>query len=270
VGRPAMKTRSSPSKSSKGRRRVGRALVGTSGWSYDHWKGVFYPQRLAKARWFAFLAERFPTVEVNATYYRLFPERTFQSWAAKAPRGFVYAVKMWKRVTHERRLRDVEEPTAEALTHAALLGDHLGPILVQLPPGLRRDDGLLAGFLELLDRLGERADTRFCATVEFRHASWFDDAVYELLRRAGVALCLFDSPRLTCPRVVTAGFVYVRFHGRPKLFASLYPESALRSWARWLGEQRDAGRDVFVYFNNDVEGHAITNAGQLTEMLNRP
>ncbi len=242
-------------------------MVGTSGWSYDHWKGCFYPDGLAKARWFEFFAGEFPTVELNATYYRLFPERTFASWEAKAPPGFVYAVKMWKRVTHDRRLREVEEPIADVLARAACLGDHLGPVLIQLPPSLRRDDALLDAFLELLVRVGDRSTGGLRATIEFRHESWFHEATCKRLWDAGVALCLFDSPRLDCPWTATADFVYVRFHGRPDLFASLYTHSMLQPWARWLGQQRDEGLDVYAYFNNDAHGHAITNARQLAEML---
>lgn len=243
------------------------AWVGTSGWSYDGWKGVFYPKNLPKKDHFGYFSEHFRTVELNATFYRLFPEKTFAHWAQKAPKGFIYACKMWRWVTHRKRLREVEGDLNSFFDRCLLLGEHLGPVLVQLPPGQHRDDQRLGEFLETLTHVRKRTKKHIRVAVEFRHASWDDPAVYEKLREAGVALCLVDMPKLSFPQEVTDDFTYVRFHGRDKLYQSLYTKEQLAQWAKWLQKQLRAGVDVYCYFNNDYDARAVKNARQLREML---
>jgi len=246
----------------------GKPYVGTSGWSYDHWRGPFYAPDVAKKDWFAFFAKTFSTVELNATFYRLFPEKTFDSWAAKAPEDFIYAVKMWRMVTHRKRLVNVEQDVASFLVRARRLDEHLGPILIQLPPGVHRDDALLGDFLALIGEtcrdIGAEG-MRF--TLEFRHATWFDDKVYSRLEEAGVALCLPDREGLEVPRVETADFIYVRFHGRPRVHSGCYTRQQLRPWATWINGQLDNGRDVYVYFNNDLHAYAVKNAREIAALL---
>jgi uncharacterized protein YecE (DUF72 family) len=247
--------------------RYGKAYVGTSGWSYEHWQGVFYPEGLPKKERFAYFAAQIPTVELNATFYHLFPEKTFQGWAEKAPPGFLYAVKMWRRITHYKRLQNVEEDLRLFLHRITLLEDHLGPVLIQLPPGLHRDDSRLSRFLEVFREAQEILEKTFRAAVEFRHKSWFAEEVYTLLDAAGIAFCLGDMPKLEFPRRVTGDFTYLRFHGKPYLYRSLYSEETLSEWSVWLGMQLKAGFDAFVYFNNDFEAHAVHNARQLKHLL---
>jgi uncharacterized protein YecE (DUF72 family) len=246
---------------------LGHAFIGTSGWSYEHWQDSFYPRDLPKKDRFAYYTEHMPTVELNATFYHLFPEKTFQGWADKAPKGFIYAVKMWRRITHYKRLKQVDDDMLTFLTRAMLLDDHLGPVLIQLPPGLHRDDDLLKRFLSSLSEIQKSLHKKLRAAIEFRHASWFDEEVYRILENANAGLCLADMPKVQNPRRVTSDFSYVRFHGRPHLYQSLYSEEELAEWGGWLGEQLDAGRDAFVYFNNDFNAHAVLNARQLRDML---
>ena len=233
--------------------------VGTSGWQYDDWKGTFYPRGLPAARWLPYFAERFHTVEVNNTFYRLPSEDVFRRWRASTPVGFLMAVKASRYITHVRRLREPREPVELLWSRCRSLGDRLGPVLFQLPPGFRRDIGLLRDLLAVLPR-GMRA------AFEFRDRSWTDDEVLEALDGAGAAFVLAHTPGARVPDVVTGGWSYVRFHqgtrGGPD-----YTAATLRAWARRLAEL--PARDVFVYFNNDTGGAALRDAERLIGRLRR-
>lgn len=250
-----------------GRRKKGQVFVGTSGWSYADWAGRFYPEGLSKKDWFAYYARHFSTVELNAPFYHLFPEATFEGWGRKAPSGFVYAVKMWRQVTHRRRLAEAAEPTERLLERAARLGEHLGPILIQLPPGLPREDARLEEYLKVLAGLSEKLGRSFRFVFEFRHLSWMEKAVMERLERFGCGLCLADGLGPPAPKRATSDFVYVRFHGRTERYRTLYTKAMLEEWTDWMREQIQAGRDLYVYFNNDYHAHAVQNARELIELL---
>lgn len=253
------------SPASRPRRRV---LIGTSGWIYRDWKGRFYPEKLPQREWFDFYARHFPTVEINATFYRLMPESTFRGWGQKAPRGFCFAVKMWRMVTHRKKLKDCEGMVAGFLDRARLIGGKLGPILVQLPPSLRPGVDLLDAFLAmLLAEAGKRFRHAPDFVVEFRHPAWFADETYKVLDRHGVGLCLFDHPEIECPRIATGDLVYVRFHGRGSLYAGKYRKRDLKPWADFLQENADQGRRIYAYFNNDFHAFAIQNARDLMGLL---
>ncbi|MEJ5259017.1 MAG: DUF72 domain-containing protein [Anaerohalosphaeraceae bacterium] len=249
------------------RRKKGRIWVGTSGWSYEDWAGRFYPEGLSKKDWFAYYARHFSTVELNAPFYHLFEAATYEGWREKAPKGFVFAVKMWRQVTHRRRLADAAEPTERALERAALLGEHLGPILIQLPPGLHREDERLEAYLQGLAGLQEKLGRTFRFVFEFRHESWMAEPVAEMLERFGCGLCLADGLGPVFLRQAVGGFVYVRFHGRAQRYRTLYTKAMLEEWTGWLREQIDAGLDVYAYFNNDYQAYAVQNARELMEML---
>ncbi|MDP2919964.1 MAG: DUF72 domain-containing protein [Dehalococcoidia bacterium] len=233
-------------------------LVGTSGWHYPHWQGKFYPPDLPKQQWLAFYAQTFSTVELNNTFYRQPLEKTVKSWRDAVPAGFKYAVKASRYITHIKRLKEVAEPVEKFFDRVRLLDNRLGPLLYQLPPGLKRDDVRLDEFLSLLP-----ADLEH--TIEFRHKSWLDDAVYRLLHRRNVALCIFDLPRLRTPAIVTADFAYVRFHGNRVLYGGCYSDEELDGWAREIRGLR-AGK-VYAYFNNDADGFAVDNALTLKRLL---
>ena len=237
-----------------------RYYIGTSGWHYDHWRERFYPKGLPKARWLESYAAHFPTVELNNSFYHLPSEKAFATWRDSSPEGFTFAVKANRFITHIKRLRDAAEPLANFLERARLLRRKLGPILYQLPPSMKRDDGLLEGFLSLLP-----PDLRHA--FEFRNSAWLDEGVFEILRRHNVGLCVFDMPDFTTPLAATADFAYVRFHGSASMYGGCYSEEELEEW---VGKITSLGRGleaVYIYFNNDAEGFAVANARTLGEYL---
>lgn len=234
--------------------------IGTSGWVYPHWREVFYPPKLPQSKWLEFYTGHFATVELNNSFYRLPSEQAFANWRDTSPEGFVYAVKVSRFITHIKRLKDVEEPVVTFLSRARHLNEKLGPLLYQLPPNMHRNDERLGSFLSLLPR-GLRH------VVEFRHESWLDEGVFDILRRHNVGLCVFDMPGVSCPLLATADFAYIRFHGSSGLYYSCYSDGELDDWARrisGLAKDLDA---VYIYFNNDAEGFATKNAQTLREKL---
>jgi uncharacterized protein YecE (DUF72 family) len=238
----------------------GGARVGCSGWQYRHWRNEFYPPDLPVSRWFDHYAERFETVEINNSFYRL-PERaTFERWAARAPGRFLFAVKASRFLTHMKKLKDPEAPLDLLMSRARGLGRHLGPVLYQLPPGWKLDLDRLEHFLQALPH-----DARH--VLEFRDSSWYDERVLALLERHHVALCLHDMSGSATGREQVGPFVYVRFHGAGGTYSGSYPAARLERWADWLGRRRAAGADVYAYFNNDVGGHAPRNAVTLRRYL---
>ncbi|MFA4943672.1 MAG: DUF72 domain-containing protein [Lentisphaeria bacterium] len=234
----------------------GQLRVGTSGFLYDHWQGVFYPADLPKARRFPFYATQFSSVEINATFYRLPAAAVFDGWREKAPPGFTYALKFSRFCTHIKRLLAVAEPTREFVARARRLGPALGPILVQLPPHWHADPGRLREFLAA-------APTDLRWAFEFRDPDWLRDEVFALLRAHNAALCIHDLlPHY--PRLLTADWTYLRFHGEH--YGGSYSEADLRPAADWLRGQLAAGHDAFAYFNNDADGFAAPNAALLRRL----
>jgi len=234
--------------------------VGTSGWHYHHWIKRFYPADLPKSQWFTHYAQHFDTVEINNTFYRLPKDTSVKRWRHQAPAGFVFAVKANRFITHIKRLRDVAEPLQRFCETVELLGEHLGPVLYQLPPGLHKDLELLRQFLKLLDK-------KRTSVFEFRHESWFCPHVFEMLHRAGAGFCVHDMPGRPTPRVVTGRVIYVRFHGASGRYEGNYTPAQLRDWARWIGDNRAAARNVYAYFNNDYNAYAVYNAQTLRDLL---
>ncbi|HOS96076.1 MAG TPA: DUF72 domain-containing protein [Deltaproteobacteria bacterium] len=235
-----------------------RFFVGTSGWNYDHWRGPFYPEGLARTRWLEWYARTFSCVEVNATFYRSMRPSTFGKWAQTTPEGFVWAVKASRFITHVRRLRHADQALELFLDSLAPLGAKLGPVLFQLPPSLAFDPAMAESFLGILPR-----GRRF--TLEARHESWVSDEAMTCLRHANVAWCISDTAgRYPFREAVSADFAYIRLHGPKKLYASCYTEDELSAWA---GKIRGLGVDTYVFFDNDSEAHAPANAKRLRELL---
>jgi uncharacterized protein YecE (DUF72 family) len=234
--------------------------VGTSGWQYRDWRGRLYPERLPAREWLRWYASQFATVEVNNSFYRL-PERsTFQSWAEQTPSDFVIAAKMSRYLTHVRRLRDPQEPVRRFLDHAGGLGSRHGPVLLQLPPTLRSDPGLLD------DTLG-CFPVHVRVALEVRHESWFSPAVCAVLEKRGAALCLADRRgRLLGRPWRTAPWGYVRFHEGTAQPLPSYGQAALRTWVERLRGLWPDGEEVFVYFNNDFGGCAVRDAVKLARL----
>ena len=232
--------------------------IGTSGWSYDHWDGALYPQGLPPARRLEVYASRFDTVELNASFYRWPRESTFASWRRRLPEGFLLSVKAPRGLTHAKRLYAPEVWAARIASCWHELGDTRAVLLAQLPPTLERDDARLDYFLATLPHWIRVA-------VEFRHDSWLCADVFAILERHGAAYCVMSGANLPCVLRVTAPFVYVRMHGpdREHLYGGSYSEDDLDWWAERIREWQGAGRDVFVYFNNDGGGNAVRNASSL-------
>ena len=234
--------------------------VGCSGWVYKHWRGLFYPEGLSQKRWFQHYAEEFDTVEINASFYRLPLESTFEGWREKAPPGFRYAVKVNRFITHMKKLLDCEEAVDRFIELARLLGDARGPLLYQLPPSLHKNLERLDGFLARLPKDIEQV-------VEFRHRSWYDEDVLALLDRHGIGFVCHDLRGLVSPRWASGRTAYVRFHGTSGRYHGRYPDDALLGWTDWLIDQARQGRSCWCFFNNDIHGHAIEDARTLKSMV---
>jgi uncharacterized protein YecE (DUF72 family) len=240
----------------------GRHYVGCSGWMYKDWRGVVYPADIPQRAWFNYYATLFDTVEINNTFYRLPPATTVEHWAAQAPPGFTYAVKLGGFGSHRMKLRDAASWLPNHLDRVRRLGPALGPTLVQLPPRWRRDVARLDEFLSVAPR-----DVRWA--VELREPSWLHDDVFATLAKYDAALCLHDLLDQH-PWVLTASWTYVRFHGPDALrqkYMGRYTGRRLRrpgtQLRTWLGD----GVDVYAYFNNDWYGHAVTDAQWLARYL---
>jgi uncharacterized protein YecE (DUF72 family) len=241
---------------------VSEVRIGCSGWNYAHWRELVYPKGLPPKRWLEHYATLFDTVEINNTFYRLPNVSAVQGWVDQSPPGFLFAVKMSRYITHIRRLTDLEgglqrfyeriEPLARS--------PKMGPVLWQLPPTFKRDDERLAGALEALPR------GRHC--FEFREPSWYVEEVYDLLRRRGVAVVIPDSPRYPFRQIeLTTDWTFVRFHSGTRGRRGNYSDREIAEWAERIGGWRDAGIDVYAYYNNDWEAFAVKNGLRLKELL---
>ena len=229
-----------------------RIRAGTSGWSYKEWKGFFYPEKLAAKDMLRYYAERFPSVEVNNTFYRMPNPESLQAWAAEVPDDFRFVLKAPQRITHIGRLKGVEDAVKFLLRTAGAMGEKLGPFLVQLPPNFRKDVPRLRDFLALLE-----SPTR--AGFEFRHSSWHDDEVYAALRERGAAWCVADTGEPDDPPfLATADWGYLR------LRRVEYTEADLAAWAERVGKQ--AWSDVYVFFKHEEAGTGPRLAARFLEL----
>jgi uncharacterized protein YecE (DUF72 family) len=228
--------------------------VGTSGYNYPEWKGSFYPEKLPAAKMLPYYAERFPTVEINYTFYRAPNEKILQGWDAATPERFKLTLKAPKRITHDARLRDCGDRVRQFLETAAVLGPKLGALLFQLPPNLKKDLALFDAFLETFP-------PRVCAAFEFRHASWLDEEIYARLRARNLALCVADSEKLSTPVEVTAHYAYFRLRDEG------YGPADIERWARVIEERTSQCRDVYVYFKHEESGKGPEFARTLMRAL---
>jgi uncharacterized protein YecE (DUF72 family) len=260
---------------SDGGHRVMPVLVGTSGWQYRHWRGCFYPESVPQRLWLEHYAERFATVENNGTFYRLPGRETFERWRERTPDGFVMAVKASRYLTHIRRLRDPEEPVRRMLDAFAGLGDRLGPVLIQLPPGLPAEPALLDRTLGLFP-------PAIRVAVEPRHPTWWTDEIRDILAARGAALCWADrAGQPVTPLWRTADWGYLRFHeGASREGASRegashegtgapwprYTDACLREWADRAARAWPGNAHVYAYFNNDQEGAAVIDAADFARL----
>ncbi|MEJ2551018.1 MAG: DUF72 domain-containing protein [Anaerolineales bacterium] len=234
--------------------------IGTSGWNYKHWQPIFYPQDLRHKDWLNFFQQHFDTVEINNTFYHLPKENTFQRWREQAPDGFLYAVKANRFITHMKKLKDCSSALENFIGRVKLLKENLGPILWQLPPHWHVNLERLEAFVDLLPK-----DLRH--VFEFRDADWFREETRNILERHGLIFCIHDKQGLDCPQWVTAGSVYLRFHGSEGNYGGKYGPECLHPWAERIRTWMDEGRSIFAYFNNDVSGYALEDARTLLDLL---
>jgi uncharacterized protein YecE (DUF72 family) len=233
--------------------------VGTSGYQYNHWRGILYEEGLPKKRWFHRYCETFDTVELNTTFYHQPKDSTYENWRVAAPAGFTYAVKYNRFGTHIKRLKDGPDHLERFLSGAERLKDTLGPILVQLPPNFKKNR-------ERLDEFMRAAPRRHQWAVEFRDPSWLDGDVFDLLRKHGAALVLHDRIR-DHHRLLTADWTYLRFHGGEE--GGSYSDRQLAETAGQIESYLPSARTIWVYFNNDLHGHAVYNAKDLMDRLRK-
>lgn len=236
--------------------------IGTSGWEYEHWRGRFYPDDLPRDRWLEFYAERFDTVELNASFYRLPAPATFGAWARRVPDRFTLAVKASRYLTHVRRLREPREPLERLWSRAARLDRHLGPMLYQLPPRWLPNVGRLRSFLDAVPPDRDQA-------LEIRDRRWYRGDVLSALRASPVSLCLHDMPGSETEPQPVGRIVYVRFHGAGQRYGGAYSPQRLSAWADRMVAWASAGLPVWAYFNNDTGGHAVVDADRLRAMVER-
>jgi len=261
----------------------GKCYTGTSGWSYVHWaKGRFYPKGLKPGEWLRFFSEQFGTVELNSSFYRLPKPEFVARWRTVTGGRFRFAVKLWRRITHVKRLADCGSELGDFLAVANEFGPKRGPLLVQLPPSLRKDVARLDEFLAVLKKAAGRTRWKVAAAgaripsrtqrwrvaVEFRNPDWLCDEVYELLSRHKAALCLADLPRCPITEPNVAPFVYVRRHGPGGGYRGCYTPKHIAADAAQIRAWLADDKDVYVYYNNDIGGHAVDNARQLMEAVN--
>lgn len=236
-------------------------LIGTSGWSYRSWRGPFFPEKLRLADHLEFYAEHFQTTELNGVFYRTPTVEAVKNWAARTPADFVFAWKASKFITHWKRLTDKSRNSLDLMeSRLRLLGRKAGPVLFQLPPQFHKNRERLASFFKLLRKKRPYA-------FEFRHPSWYEDDILDLLRDNDVALCISDHHEAPAPWIATAAHVYVRGHGPTGRYHSHYPPQVLKDWTRRVQALRRKGHAVYVYFDNDQKSAAPADAAHLIETV---
>jgi len=242
---------------------MARIRIGTSGWHYQSWRGPFFPEGLMVKHQLAYYATQFDSVELNGVFYRTPTLQAVAAWRDQTPDDFVFAWKASKFITHWKRLTGKSRNSIALMeTRLRTLGDKAGPVLFQLPPQFQANRERLASFLKLLKRKRPYA-------FEFRHVSWYDDGILDLLREHDVALCLSDHADAPAPWIVTARHVYVRGHGPGGRYKGHYTDKTLRAWADDIRKWKRQRRDVYVYFDNDQKSAAPADAAKLRDMLRR-
>ena len=246
----------------------GNVFIGTSGWNYSHWgKGVFYPTGLKQKEWLCYYSQRFTTVEINSTFYRLPKETVFERWANTVPTHFNFVIKVSRYITHIKKLNQPEQALTKFLENVSLLKKKLALLLFQLPPFLKAHQPHLTHLLDFLKDQEIIPGVRSC--FEFRNSSWLEEETFHLLTRHNAALCFADWPELNVTEPVTADFIYLRRHGPTSLYSSGYSSREIKKDAGKIKKWAEEGKDIYVYFNNDAEGWAIKNALSLLRVVDQ-
>jgi len=252
-----------------------KLYIGTSGWLYQDWEGIFYPTGLSSKDKLKYFAQHFNTAEINYSFYHLPRPSTYQNWYQATPVDFIFAVKVSRFITHIKRLKGIKEAWQQFFQNALFLKEKLGPFLLQFPPSFQATAENIKRLKEFLTTATKpKKQTKAMAinwrlAMEFRHSSWCQSEIYNLLKKYNTAWVIADSPTWPKAEVVTADFVYLRFHGQPILFASPYGRAQLRVWAEKIKKWQKKNLDIYVYFNNDVAGYAIADAKTLLDLINK-
>ncbi|KKR20818.1 MAG: hypothetical protein UT48_C0016G0010 [Parcubacteria group bacterium GW2011_GWE2_39_37] len=246
-----------------------RYLIGTSGWQFKDWKKRFYPENISSKEWLKFYAKNFSTVEVNSAFYRIIKSEIYEKWRTQVGKRFIFVVKLNRYFTHVKRLIIDEESEGRliyCLKQMATLADNLGPILIQLAPGFKQNAERLEYFLQFLEKVNKKKyKGKILFAIEFRHDSWLTREVFAILERHKAAYCITDSADWKTNLVKTVDWTYVRLHGKPELFSSLYADKDLKKWLKIIGSLKV--KKAFIFFNNDDSAHAAKNASSLKKMV---
>ena len=237
--------------------------LGTSGWSYDHWVGEFYPEDLPRNKWLEFFTKHFNTAEVNMTFYRFPFENLLKGWYNKTPSGFKFSLKANRQITHEKKFKNVSQLLKKFYKLADILQEKLGCILFQTPPSfkLEKDYSTFKRFLEVL----YAKYSSYRNVIEFRHPSWYCEKAFELLKQHNIGFCIVSAPKLPEIVKVTARHAYFRFHGAKKWYSYDYSAKELKEWANKI--RKIKAKECFIYFNNDFNAYAVKNCKQLKKLL---
>jgi uncharacterized protein YecE (DUF72 family) len=239
----------------------GKIFIGTSGWSYKHWNNNFYPQAVKAKDQLAYYSSIFNTVELNSSFYALPLKKTFDHWRDTVPEDFTFSVKASRYITHLKKLIISDDAVSIFLDHAMHLKEKMGPVLFQLPPKWKCDTVRLKNFLDYLPEGNKYV-------FEFRNADWYKDEVYQLLADHNCSFCIYELAGHQAPAIVTANHVYIRLHGpEAQKYQGSYTKAQLKNWAKQCKHWQEAGKDVYLYFDNDQLGYAAFNALDLKTML---
>lgn len=247
---------------------MSKIFIGTSGFIYNDWRGIFYPKDLSQNKWLNYYSQYFNSVELNVTFYRLLKRSIFKNWYQRTPKNFIFSLKGNRFITHVKKLKDFEQATKNFFDNIKPLKEKLGIVLWQLPENFHCDIEKLNKFCLFLKQ--NKLSKNICQAFEFRHQSWFNNEVYKILKKYNFTLCISHSKFWPYKEIATANYLYLRFHGPKDLYASKYSKNDLRVWAKKIKKWLKNKKDVYIYFNNDVEAMAIENALELKKILKLP
>ncbi len=240
----------------------GKYYIGTSGWSYKHWKDKFYPEDIKQKDWLNYYTKKFDTVELNGSFYHLPKKETFRNWKEVTPDNFIFSVKASRFITHNKKLKDPKEPVRNFYESANRLGKKIGITLFQLPPNLNYNHDKLKHFVKILPKT-----KRY--TIEFRNQTWWNDDAFSILKKNNIAFCIFELGDVQSPKMITADFVYIRLHGPDGKYKGNYNKVLLSKWKKDIQKWNKEGKDVYCYFDNDEKAYAPNNALKLISMLKK-
>jgi uncharacterized protein YecE (DUF72 family) len=240
--------------------------IGTSGWSYKHWRNIYYPARLASTKWLSFYAQTYHATEINGSFYRLPSEETAIKWTQMVPKDFWFCVKMSRYLTHMKKLHDPEESLERFFTVFEHMKKMMGPILVQLPPSLKFNYDLAAYFYDLLKKKYRHYDF----VMEVRHPTWMEEDSFTLMTKHDIGFVISQSGKeFPYSEMITAKNIYVRFHGPKELYASSYSDEMLKEFAMKFRKWVKEGHEVWAFFNNDIHGYAVEDAKRLMALVEK-